>query len=154
MAVEDAYELAYREAVRALEHQRATASELQSRAGMLLATASISISLLGRDVFTASHALAWLVVLCFALLSLCALAIVWPHADRNLNIDPQALLAAHLTGSTPDATALSVELIGLIAFHHRANVRRLARMSRAFHTGACLLAIELVLTVLAAAVTF
>jgi hypothetical protein len=46
MAVEDAYELAYREAVRALEHQRAAATELQSRAGMLLATASIAVSLL------------------------------------------------------------------------------------------------------------
>lgn len=118
---------------------------------MLLATASISISLLGRDAFAALHALAWLAVLCFALLSLCVLAIVWPHADRD--VDPQALLAAHLAGPQLDAAALSVELIGHIAVHHRANGRRLACMSRVFHIGACLVAIQLVLTVLAATVT-
>jgi hypothetical protein len=153
MAVEDAYELAYREAVRALDHQRAEATALQSRAGMLLATASISISLLGRDAFDAFYALAWLGVLCFALLSVCVLAIVWPHTDQGFNMNPQALLAARLAGSPPDATALSVQLIGLIALHHRANGRRLARMSRAFHIGACVLAIQLMLTVLAATVT-
>lgn len=49
MAVEDVYELAYREAVGALEHQRTAATELRSRAGMLLATASIAVSLLGRE---------------------------------------------------------------------------------------------------------
>jgi hypothetical protein len=38
MVVEDAFELAYREAVRALEHQRAMLTELRSRAGILLAT--------------------------------------------------------------------------------------------------------------------
>jgi hypothetical protein len=32
VAIEDAYELAYREAVRALEHQRAELAELRSRA--------------------------------------------------------------------------------------------------------------------------
>jgi len=135
VAVDDAYELAYREAVRALEHQRTAASELQGRAGMLLATASISISLLGRDAFAASHVLAWLGILCFALLSFCVLAIVWPQPDRDSDIDPQALLAARLAVATPDAKALSVDLIGLIGLRHRSNGRRLARMSRAFTWG-------------------
>jgi len=49
VAVEDAYELAYREAVRTLEHQRVELTELRSRAGMLLAAASISLSLLGGE---------------------------------------------------------------------------------------------------------
>lgn len=153
MALEDAYELAYREAVRALEHQRAAAAELQGRAGMLLATASIAISCLGREAFGAVHALAWLAVVCFALLSLCVLAIVWPSADRNVDVDPQALLAAHFANGTPDATAISSDLIAHIGFHHRANGRRLMRMSRAFRIGACLLAIQLVLTVVTATVT-
>jgi hypothetical protein len=153
VAVEDAYELAYREAVRALEHQRAEATALQSRAGLLLATASISISFPGREAFAAVPALAWLAVLCFAALSLCVLAIAWPHPDRNFNVDPQALLVAHLADGTPDAEALALDLIAHIAFHHRANARRLAHMSSAFHTGACLLAIQLLLTVFAATVT-
>jgi hypothetical protein len=153
VAVEDAYELAYREAVRALEHQRAVAAELQSRAGMLLATASISISLLGHEAFGGRHALAWLAVLCFVLLSMCVLVVVWPHAERTFGTDPQALLGGHLTRGVPDAVALSSDLIAHIATHHRANARQLAQMSRAFRVGACLLAIEVVLTLVAATVT-
>ena len=111
MAVEDAYELAYREAVRALEHQRAAATELQSRAGMLLATASIAVSLLDRDSFGAMRPLGWLAVLCFVLLSLCVLAVVWPHADGTFSADPQALLAGHLASglrtSSPSARTSS-----------------------------------------------
>lgn len=148
MAIEGAYELAYREAVRALEHQRAEAAELQSRAGMLLATASIAVSLLG-DEASAVPALAWLVVLCFALLSVCVLAVIWPHRERNFRVDPQALLAMHLANGAPDARTLSSDLIAYTGFHHRANGRRLAGMSVAFRIGACLLAIQLVLTLAA-----
>lgn len=120
---------------------------------MLLAAASIAISFLGRESFGVVHALAWLAVVCFALLSLCVLAILWPSADRNVDVDPQALLAAHLVTGTPDATAISSDLIAHIGVHHRANGRHLEQMSRAFRIGACLLAIQLVLTVLTATVT-
>ncbi len=48
--------------------------------------------------------------------------------------------------------ALALDLIAHIAFHHRANAR-LAQMSSTFHIGACLLAIQLLLTVFAATVT-
>lgn len=100
MAVEDAYELAYREAVRALEHQRAELSELRSRASILLAAASIAISLVGREGFAATHLLAWLTILCFALLSLCVLAVVRPHADGTFITDPQRLLGARLRNAS------------------------------------------------------
>lgn len=153
MAVEDAYELAYREAVRALEHQRAEATALQSRAGMLLAAASIAVSLLGRDAVSAAKPLGWLAILCFALLTLCALGVAWPRTDRTFDLDPQALLANHLASGTPDAMALSLELIASIATHHRVNAQRLMQMSRAFRIGACLLAIQVLLTVIAATIT-
>ncbi len=51
MAIEDAYELAYREAVRALEHQSTTLTELRGRASMLQAAASIALSLLSGEAF-------------------------------------------------------------------------------------------------------
>jgi hypothetical protein len=153
VAIEDAYELAYREAVRALEHQRAMASELQSRAGMLLAAASIAVSLLGREAFAATSPLGWLAVLCFALLTLCVLVVAWPRMDRTFDVDPQRLLANHLASRTPDATALSLDLIAHIATHRRVNAQRLAWMSRAFRIGACLLAIQVLLTASAATVT-
>jgi len=152
VAIEDAYELAYREAVRALEHQQAALAELRGRASLLLAAASISISVLGHGSAT-GHTLVWLAILCFASLSLCVLAIVWPHADGSVDIDPQTLLTDHLAADAPDAMVLSSELVAHIGLQCRTNVRRLARMSRAFRIGACLLAIQLVLTVLAATVT-
>ncbi|HEU4701331.1 MAG TPA: hypothetical protein VFS37_02535 [Conexibacter sp.] len=152
MAIEDAYELAYREAVRALEHQRAEATGLQTRAGMLLAAASISVSLLGRDAFAAGRPLAWLVVVCFALLSMCVLAVLWPHADRTFDSDPQALLAAHLRSQAPTTTALHSDLIAHLARCHSANARRLTATSRAFRVAACLVAIQMVLTLIVATV--
>jgi hypothetical protein len=150
VAVEDAYELAYREAVRALEHQRAEAAELRSRASLLLAASSISISLLsGRS----ASPLAWAATACFALLCLCVLAIVWPSADSNFNVDPQTLLRDHLSSITPSTVAMWTDLVAHLATHSRAGERRISRLSRTFRSGICLLAIQLVLTLTAATVT-
>ncbi len=154
MAVEDVYELAYREAMRALEHQRTAATELRSRAGMLLATASIAVSLLGRETAQGSQPLAWLAVMCFALLSVCVLAIVWPHADWDFDIDPQALLDARLSGDKPAKVDVTLELIGHMVRQRRANGPQLVRIVRVFRLGACLLAIQIVLTIAASIVIF
>jgi hypothetical protein len=153
VAVEDAYELAYREAVRTLEHQRSEIAELCSRASLLLATASISLSLLGHEPFGSAPVLAWLVVCCFVLLSLCVLAMMWPHTDGTFCTDPQGLLAGHLASGAPDRAVLRLDLIARIATHHRGNARRLAQTSSAFRIGACLLAIQMLLTLTAATVT-
>ena len=150
MPVEDAYELAYREAVRALDHQRTTLTELRSRAGMLLATASISLSLLGRDAFREMRPCAWAAIVCFALLGVCVLAIVWPYDDWTVDIDAQSLLAARLVDGTPALVDLSLELIAYMAQHRQANSRRLVHVARVFRTGSCLLAIQMVLTIVMA----
>lgn len=98
MAVEEAYELAYREAVRALDHQ---------------------------------------------------FPYVWPHADSEFDVDPQALVGARLSGDGPDEVDLTLELIGHMARQQRANGRQLVRIVRVFRLGACLLAIQIVLTIAA-----
>lgn len=149
MAVEEAYELVYREAVRALEHQFTLLTELRSRAGMLLAAASIAVSLLGRDASHEMRPLAGAAVACFALLGVCVLAIVWPHADSEFDVDPQALVGARLAGDGPDEVDLTLELIGHMARQQRVNGRQLVRIVRVFRLGACLLAIQMVLTIAA-----
>lgn len=149
MAVEDAYELAYREAVRALEHQRAELSELRSRAGMLLAAASIAVSLLGRQTFYGQRLFVWAAIVCFALLSGCVLAIVWPDAALSYEVDPRALLDARLSTSEPTLADLSLELIAHLACQRAANGRRLTQAAHCFRAGAGLLAIQLVLTIAA-----
>lgn len=150
MAVEDAYELAYREAVRALDHQFALLTELRSRAGMLLAAASIAVSLLGRDPFRGMPPCAWAAIVCFALLSICVLAIVWPRDAWGVDVDPRMLLDTRLSTREPAFADLSLELISHLTRHRATNGRRLAQTARLFRVGACLLAIQLVLTVLAA----
>lgn len=150
MAVEDVYELAYRETVRALEHQRAAVTELRSRAGMLLATASITVSLLGHDAFRGTRALAVLAVVCFAILSVCVIVIVWPHTEWNFDVDPQALLVARLSSRRPALAELTLELIATLMQSQRANGRQLVRIAAVFRIGAGLLAIQIVLTVVAA----
>ncbi|MFL5816278.1 MAG: hypothetical protein ACJ76L_01625 [Conexibacter sp.] len=87
------------------------------------------------------------------LLSLCVLAVVWPYADQTFSTDPQALLAAHLASEKPDATALSADLIARVSAYNRLNARRLEQMSSSFRIGACLLAIQMLLTLIAATVT-
>jgi hypothetical protein len=145
VAVDDAYELAYREAVRALEHQRTALSELRSRAGTLLATASIAISLLGRE--TSPRLSSWLAIACFALLSVCVLAINWPQAGLKFDLDPQALIDARLSPGGFALADLTVDLVAHMSRQWRVNGRRVARDARVFRIGACLLAIQIVLTI-------
>jgi hypothetical protein len=152
VAVEHAYELAYREAVRALDHQIATLTELRSRAGMLLATASIAVSLLDRESLQGARPFAWLAIVCFALLSVCVLAIAWPHTDLNFGLDPQALLAARLSAETFTLVDLTLELIAHMGRQWRTNAHRLVRAVRFFRIGACLLATQIVLTIMSTSV--
>lgn len=149
MAVEDAYELAYREAVRALDNQLAALTELRGRAGMLLATASITVSLLGQEALSGTQPIAWSAIVCFALLSLCVLAIVWPQSGWGVDFDPRALLDAHLSVEEPALVEMALELISHMSRHRQANSRRLARIVPVFHIGACLLAMQIVLTLVA-----
>lgn len=150
MAVDDTYELAYREAVRALDHQLAALTELRSRAGMLLAAASITVSLLGRETFHTHWPMTWAALVCFALLSLCVLAIVWPHSDLNFDLDPQTLLDARLLVGEPTLVDLTLERIGYMGRQWKVNSRRLGLVVRCFRLGAGLLAIQMLLTVVTA----
>lgn len=152
MAAADVYELAYRESVRTLEHQLAALSELRGRASMLLAAASITISLLGQETFQGMRSAAWAAVICFALLSICVLAIVWPHVELSFEADPHALLVEQLSSTRPTLPDLSLELIAHMARHRQANARRLSHTIRVFRTGVFLLAIQIVLTIVAGSV--
>lgn len=88
--------------------------------------------------------------MCFALLSMCVLALAWPQSDWSIDLNPQALLDAHLSAGSPTLAAMTLELIAHMAQHQQANSRRLARAVRIFRVGACLLATQIVLTTLAA----
>lgn len=75
--------------------------------------------------------------------------IVWPYDEGGFDADPQTLLSAHLGADVADMTDLWSNLIAYIARHRRSNACRLATMLKAFRIGACLLAIQIVLTFVA-----
>jgi hypothetical protein len=90
---------------------------------------------------------------CFALLSVAVLAVVWPRADWRFAADAYDLLFAHIAkagAGSPEPEAMVLELIAHMAEDRRVNARRLAHISKAFRTGACLLAVQMLSTVAAA----
>lgn len=148
MAADDAYDLAYRAAVRALDHQMAAVSELRNRASLLFAAASITVSLLGDRAFSAPFG--WLAIGCFMLLSGCVLVIVWPHKAWRYDPDPSALLAEHLASQEATAATLCTNLLAHMADSRRVNTRNLVYIAAVFRAGVCLLAIQMLATVVAA----
>jgi hypothetical protein len=151
MALDDAYDLAYRAAVRALDHQLAAVTELRGRANLLLAASSLTLPLLGHRAL-AAQPFGSLAIGCFLLLSASVLTIVWPHTGWCFDSDPNAMLAAHLSSDETTATALCVSLIAHMADDRRANARNLARVTIAFRVGACLLVIQMLSSVIAASI--
>jgi hypothetical protein len=123
----DAYELAYREA-RALEQQRATATELRGRASALIATASITVSLLGPRTFV-STPFGWLAVACFVALSIFVLTVIWPRADWRSGGDPRELLAV----SSSSSATMALRLIGDLAEDPQGNATEPLRRSARQH---------------------
>jgi hypothetical protein len=71
MATIDLADLAYNEAARSLEHQLAAATELRGRAGALVATAAISVSLLGPRALDGAQPFGWLALGAFVLRTRC-----------------------------------------------------------------------------------
>jgi hypothetical protein len=141
----DAYELAYREAVCALEQQRAAAAELRGRASALIATASVTVTLLGPRVFTTAP-FGWLATVCFVVLSVFVLKVLWPRADWRSSGDPRELLMPN----GADGGALALRLIGHLGEDREANATQLARVMRSLRTAACLLVAYLFFAVVAA----
>jgi hypothetical protein len=90
--------------------------------------------------------------MCFAVLSVCVLAIAWPHTDLNFDLDPQTLLDARLSVGAFSVVDLTLELIAHMGRQWQANSHRLVCAVRFFRIGACLLAIQIVLTIVSASV--
>lgn len=152
MSDEPAYELIYGEAVRAVDRQQAAVSELRGRAALLIATASIAISLLGESPFGGVGAgFAWLAFAAFVTVCASALAVTWPRAAIADSTDIGSLVRT-LTGNGPEAavpppagTYLTL-IIGL-AYRQRLNAELIASLSLTFRLGSTALASQLVATV-------
>lgn len=70
----------------------------------------------------------------------------------NFDLDPQALLATRLAAGTFTLVDMTLELIAHMGRQWQANGHRLMRAVCFFRIGACLLAIQIVLTIVSASV--
>lgn len=123
-----AYELAYREGVRALEDQRSIIDGYRTRAGLLLSAAAISTSFLGSAALDRSASvLCSLALGVFVLLGLLLVAMLWPSDDARLTGRPRRLIEAYVEPNLVQVALIHRDL----AMHDDANfMRNRARMWR------------------------
>jgi hypothetical protein len=82
-----------------LDQQRHALESLRNRSGTLLTGATISTSFLGGQALAHGSLglLSWLAIVCFVVVSLASLAILWPRQEAELMTDrpsPEPLIAA------------------------------------------------------------
>lgn len=142
-----AYELAYVEARRALDDQRAVVNDLRSRAGLLIAAAALCTSFFGNAALADGDlgSGGWLAIAAFVALGGCVLAILWPRRDWTSVIDATALIATYV--EPHDAAPLDVARVHRdLALHMAAALRARRRQLRAltleFQLGTMLLLCE------------
>src|SRR5205823_9240082 len=88
-------ELAYVEAVRAIEEQSRVLASLQNRAGTLLAAASLVTSFLGGRALGGSfHVWSIAAIVAFVGTSILTIGVLWPRQRWRFDIRPAALIAA------------------------------------------------------------
>jgi hypothetical protein len=152
--LEEAYELAYEEAKRALDEQERTVNETRSRAGQLIAAAAITTSFFGSNAITSHHVhtAAWFAIGCFIGLSLSVLAILWPRDDWQFSLSPPNFIATYVEPA--DASPLGLPMIYRDLALHMGNSiennrRQLRWVFAAFRVGVLLLTGEVVAWVIA-----
>lgn len=141
------YEIAYREAVRAIEHQDAALDELRSRAGILLAAATIATSFLGGVALDNADPTcwSWVAVAFFVGVTFATGRVLWPVQDWRFVMHADKIVAAYIEN---DEGALSPsgmhrELALRYATNLEHNEPKLEKLRSWFRAGAGLLATEI-----------
>jgi hypothetical protein len=149
-ATPTAEQLVHEEAVRAIGRQQAVASDLRQAASLLIATAAITIALLGGE--TARGGLAsscsWLAVSGFLVVAFSALAVIWLRHDIPTAARSVSTMTSWLEPHAPPPLAVvRHHLITQLADQQRLLAGRNAVLSRAFRIGGCGLIVQLAATV-------
>lgn len=147
-------QLIYDEAVRAIGWQRSMTAELRSGASILIATAAIAISMLDAQAFDAPGApFAWLAVVAFALVSVSALAVIWPrrsvHTAHDVGWLVRTLTAKRGHEDRLKSAEVRRQLTLDLAAHQRLNAWHISNLSRASRAGGVALIVQIAATVAA-----
>lgn len=144
-------QLAYDEAIRAIESQASALESLRSRAGTLLSAASLVTGFLGGLALAGPTLVegevvrgeigrsAWLAVLAFVAVAIAALVILLPYKFR-FEMSAKVILDA----GTGDFEGWQKALAGFHDSNRRANRQRIANLLWAFRLGCVALVVETV----------
>ena len=140
------YEIAYQEAVRAIEHQDAALDELRSRAGTLLAAATIVTSFLGGVALDNADPTcwSWVAVAFFAGVTFATGRVLWPVQDWRFVMNADKIVANYIEGGEAplSPSGMHRELALRYAANLEHNEPKLERLRWWFQAGAGLLAAE------------
>jgi hypothetical protein len=146
--------IVYEESVRLLNNQETALSGLRSRAGTLLAAASLVTAFLAppalqtrdaitQDVSTHFGASAWLATAAFIGVVLLALVVLWPYGWM-FGHSSHKLMDSLLDAQPPaDEATLLRHLSYYNDVNHGANAKKMGRLFGAFAAGCCFLAGEI-----------
>jgi hypothetical protein len=142
---EDAYRLAYDEAVRALSQQQSALDEFRTRAGILLSGAAIATSFLGGQALDAGSVSlwSWIAIGCFVGLGTAALMILWPHKGWEFGAYPHSVIGTYIEADKPLPLP---QILRDLALHmensYDKNANRLGRVIFSFRAASLLLTAE------------
>jgi hypothetical protein len=142
--VDDAYELVFAEAVRALAARRDALESLRGRAGVVLSGAAIASSLFGgRAVGAGLGPFAWAAIFSFLGLSLALLVVLWPRVEWQDAILPSWVIRVHIEVADPRGIGLIRRDLALeLEDVYRKNTALYERLARSFRVAAVLLNFE------------
>ena len=137
-------ELAYVEAVRAVEEQSQVLANLQARAGTLLAAASLVTSFLGGRALGGSfHVWSGLRIAAFVGTSVLTIGVLWPRRHWRFDVSAAGLIAAARAETARDELAHAHEEVALrLGRMFDDNEKTLRTLFRTYRWSAALLIAE------------
>lgn len=142
-----AYELAFREAVRAVGQQDEVLDNLRTRVGVLLSAAAIVTSFFGGQALHRAErgAWTWVALALFALLALCAIAVVWPRREWGFFVSPSELIGTYVEAEEPLPVATIYRDLALhLENSHDEQRKRIEQLMLVFRLAALGLVLEVV----------
>src|SRR6266516_6715185 len=106
-----AYEVVYREAIRALDLQRSSFDSLRARVGFLLSAATIATSFLGGLALRDESDLgSWIAIGLFVAFGAVSLRLLWPRLEgaEGFSATPSLVIGQYLEPDEGEARELSV----------------------------------------------
>lgn len=140
------FELVYRESLRAIETQQAALESARSRAGQLLAAASVVTSVLGGLVHSKSrhpHVATWFALASFALLMILCIWVFLPRDWRFVN-SATVMIDDWIYGAGTSIDTMHSELALRMEEHWDKNQDPLNKMMKVLQVSATLLVVSIV----------